>query len=68
MEGRGGGDPQGVADPKKGSGMDNFCVFQGHFVSLLSFWYLYADFGTFFSPFWFIVPRKIWRPWRGLAG
>jgi hypothetical protein len=32
---------------------------------------LFWPFGTFrghliyFSPFWYVVPRKIWQPWSG---
>jgi hypothetical protein len=25
-------------------------------------WYIFGNFGIF-SPFWYIVTRKIWQPW-----
>jgi hypothetical protein len=36
-----------------------FGIFSGH---LVFFWL----FGIF-SPFWYVVPRKIWQPWRALS-
>jgi hypothetical protein len=41
--------------------------------SNVKYWYILCPFGMFcdhlvyFSPFWHIVPRKIWQPWTQLC-
>jgi hypothetical protein len=41
-----------------------FGQFHGHLVHFMVLWYILWSFGIF-SPFWCIVPRKIWQPWFG---
>jgi hypothetical protein len=42
----------------------------GHFVYFTSIWYILWPFGIFcgtfgiFFPFWYVVARKIWQPWK----
>jgi hypothetical protein len=66
MEGRGGGEAQGVADPKEN--VDIFyglLEYLGYFITI---WDILLPFGTFcvhfvqFFCFWYHVPRKIWQP------
>jgi hypothetical protein len=45
-------------------------IFFGHLVNFPAIWYILWHFGIhilllpfgIFSPFWYIVPRKIWQP------
>jgi hypothetical protein len=52
----------------EGLGMENVGIFYGHLKYLLATWNISLPFGLFFghlvcfSPFWYIVPRKIWQP------
>jgi hypothetical protein len=38
-----------------------FGIFCGHLVYFVTIWYISRAFGTF-SPFWYVIPRKIWQP------
>jgi hypothetical protein len=39
-----------------------FGILYGHLVYFMDIWYILRQFGIF-SPFWYVVPRKIWQPW-----
>jgi hypothetical protein len=39
----------------------SFGIFCGHLVYFVVIWYILWLFGIF-SPFWYVVPRKIWQP------
>jgi hypothetical protein len=39
-----------------------FGIFSDHLVYFGAIWYILC-FLVYFSPFWFVVPGKIWQPW-----
>jgi hypothetical protein len=49
--------------------MENLDIFYDHLVYFTAIGNILWPFGifcghlVFFSPFWYIVPRKIWQPW-----
>jgi hypothetical protein len=43
--------------------MKIFGIFYGHLVYFVAVWYILWLFGMFY-PFWYVVPRKIWQPFR----
>jgi hypothetical protein len=57
--------------------MEDVDIFYLHFVYCMAVWYILWSFGIFYShlvylleilvyfpPFWYVVARKIWQPWR----
>jgi hypothetical protein len=47
-------------------GMHILCAFgilYGHWKYFIAIWYILWTFDIF-SPFWYVVPRKIWQPCR----
>jgi hypothetical protein len=46
-----------------GLAMEDVGIFNGHLVYFTAIWYILWLFGVF-SPFWYVVPRKIWQPCR----
>jgi hypothetical protein len=48
--------------------MEDVGIFHGHLVDFPVTWHILWPFGTFFpvlvhfSPFWYVVARKIWQP------
>jgi hypothetical protein len=53
-----------------GLGMENVGIFYGHLVYFAGIWQILLPFGkvcchlVYFFPFWYVLPRKIWQPWR----
>jgi hypothetical protein len=52
--------------------MEDVGIFYEHLVNFTANWYILWTFGIIcgilvyiFSPFWCVVPRKIWQPWWG---
>jgi hypothetical protein len=48
--------------------MEDIGIFYGHLVDFTGIWSTLWPFGIFlvilyFSPFWYVVTRKIWQPW-----
>jgi hypothetical protein len=41
-------------------------LFYGHLVYFTAIWYILLLFGIF-SPFWYVVPRKIWQLWSAFV-
>jgi hypothetical protein len=50
--------------------MEDVAIFHGHLVHLTVFRYILLTFCivrgnlVYFSPFWYLAPRKIWQPWK----
>jgi hypothetical protein len=49
--------------------MGDVCIFYGHWFYFTAIWHILWPFGRFcghfgimISPFWYVVPRKIWQP------
>jgi hypothetical protein len=53
--------------------MENLGIFYDHLVYFTAIGNILWPFGIFcgrlvyFSPFWYLVPRKIWQPWNRQA-
>jgi hypothetical protein len=53
--------------------MEDTGIFYDHLVCFIAILYILWPFGTFygylvyFSPFWYVVPRRIWQPWSRIC-
>jgi hypothetical protein len=44
--------------------METVGIFYVYFVYFTAIGYIFYGHLVYFSPFWYVVPRKIWQPWR----
>jgi hypothetical protein len=47
----------------EGLGIEKVGTFYGRLEYITAIWYISWQFGIIF-PFWYVVQRKIWQPWK----